>query len=131
LQNSRSKSLNGSIPVRLHVISLEGPDHEWSQYAKDVETIIFCTSLSDYDRMKEGRVSFRSFTIQVLSLISTLGQNLLAESIELFGDIVNAECFSGAQVCIFMNKIDEFKEKIHRVRPRSIPGRHFQGLMVF
>ncbi|KAK7451015.1 hypothetical protein VKT23_012692 [Stygiomarasmius scandens] len=82
--------------IPLHVISLEGPDHEWSQYAKDVETIIFCTSLSDYDRMKEGR-------------------NLLAESIELFGSIVNAKCFSGARVCIFMNKIDEFKEKIHRV----------------
>ncbi|XBW35239.1 hypothetical protein QEN19_000803 [Hanseniaspora menglaensis] len=68
----------------------------WIYCFSNVSIIIFCVSLSDYDRpLKEDSKV-----------------NALSESIELFDSIVNSKWFVNTQVMLFLNKIDLFLQKL-------------------
>lgn len=85
--------------ITLHICDVGGQRVErkkWIYCFSNVSILIFCVSLSDYDRpLKEDPKI-----------------NALYESIELFDSIVNSKWFVNTQVMLFLNKIDVFLEKL-------------------
>lgn len=85
--------------ITLHICDVGGQRVErkkWIYCFSNVSILIFCVSLSDYDRpLKEDPKI-----------------NALSESIELFDSIVNSKWFVNTQVMLFLNKIDVFLEKL-------------------
>eukprot|EP01119_Soliformovum_irregulare_P005727 TRINITY_DN17478_c0_g1_i1.p1 TRINITY_DN17478_c0_g1~~TRINITY_DN17478_c0_g1_i1.p1 ORF type:complete len:368 (+),score=64.84 TRINITY_DN17478_c0_g1_i1:68-1105(+) len=72
---------------------------KWMHCFDDVEAILFCASLSEYD--------------QVLREDET--QNRMKESLLLFDEVCNSHYFRNTTFILFLNKVDLFKEKIKRV----------------
>jgi len=72
---------------------------KWIHCFDCVTSVLFCASLSGYDQTlrEEGSV------------------NRMEEALDLFDDVVNSTCFSRANMILFLNKTDLFKEKIKRV----------------
>ncbi|KDR74847.1 hypothetical protein GALMADRAFT_227215 [Galerina marginata CBS 339.88] len=72
---------------------------KWIHCFENVTLIIFCTDLSAYD--------------YVLSEEPT--ENKLWESIALFESVVNSRWFRRTSIILFLNGVDEFKNKIPKV----------------
>ncbi|KAI0267852.1 G-protein alpha subunit [Gloeopeniophorella convolvens] len=72
---------------------------KWIHQFEGVPAIIFCVALSDYD--------------QVLSEEKT--QTRMTESLVLFDSVVNSRWFLRTSIILFLNKIDEFKDKLPKV----------------
>jgi len=72
---------------------------KWMHCFDDVEAIMFCVALSEYD--------------QVLREDET--QNRMKESLLLFDEVCNSHYFRNTTFVLFLNKVDLFKEKIQRV----------------
>jgi len=72
---------------------------KWIHCFDNVDAIIFCASLNEYD--------------QVLREDNT--QNRMMESILLFDEVSNSNCFRENDIILFLNKVDLFDEKIKKV----------------
>jgi len=89
---------------------------KWIHCFEHVTTVIFCTSLSEYD--------------QTLREDST--QNRMKESLLLFDEICNSSWFQNTAFVLFLNKTDLFKEKlkiknITNVFPEYTGGQTFEN----
>ncbi|KAL1716006.1 heterotrimeric G protein-like protein alpha subunit A [Schizophyllum commune] len=89
-------------PLSIHMFDVGGQRSErkkWIHCFESVTSIIFCTALSEYDQ----------------SLLEEKNQNRMAESLVLFESIINSRWFLRTSIIIFLNKIDVFKLKVHKV----------------
>ncbi|KAK9475345.1 guanine nucleotide-binding protein alpha-3 subunit [Dipodascopsis tothii] len=88
--------------LHINMLDIGGQRSErkkWIHCFEGVTSILFCVALSEYDQ----------------ALIEDDSQNRMAESLVLFDSIVNSKWFQRSSLILFLNKIDIFQEKIHRV----------------
>jgi len=72
---------------------------KWIHCFEHITAIIFCVGMSEYDqKLEEDGLT-----------------NRMAESLKLFGDIMNSKWFKNTPVILFLNKKDLFEEKIKNV----------------
>lgn len=71
---------------------------KWIHCFESLTSIIFCVDLSDYDQYSEET-----------------GENRMAESIALFGSVVNSQWFVRTTIILFLNKPDLLKIKLPKV----------------
>lgn len=77
---------------------------KWIHCFENVTSIIFCVALSEYDQM----------------LLEENGTNRMMESLTLFDSVINSRWFQRTSIILFLNKVDLFKAKLHKV-----PLRHY------
>jgi len=85
--------------VQLKVIDVGGQRKErrkWIQCFDNITSIIFLSSLSDYD----------------LRLEESAETNRMKESLELFATILQYPWFKKKSIILFLNKTDQFEEKV-------------------
>lgn len=90
----------GSLSI--HMFDVGGQRSErkkWIHCFESVTSIIFCTSLSEYDQV----------------LLEEKNQNRMAESLVLFESVINSRWFLRTSIILFLNKIDVFKRKLPKV----------------
>lgn len=89
----------GRLFIRLyHVIKLgSGRRNKWIHFCGNMTSIIFCTSLPDYDRLDEHR------------------QWLLLKSLDLFESVINSRWFLRTSFVLFLTGLEEFKVKLLKV----------------
>ncbi|KAF9003697.1 heterotrimeric G-protein alpha subunit, GPA3-like protein [Cyathus striatus] len=88
--------------LSIHMFDVGGQRSErkkWIHCFDSVTSIIFCTSLSEYDQ----------------TLLEEKKQNRLQESLILFESIINSRWFLRTSLILFLNKIDVFKVKIMKI----------------
>ncbi|KAH9170056.1 G-protein alpha subunit [Lactarius sanguifluus] len=84
----------GQLSIRLcHVVGQRSERKKWIHVFEHVTSIIFCTSLPDYDRGEHGE-----------------GQSLV-----LFESVINSRWFLRTSIMLFLNGIEEFKVKLSKV----------------
>jgi len=71
---------------------------KWIHCFDCVKAVLFCAALSDYD--------------QVLRELRTVKR--MEEALNLFEDVTNSTYFGSADIILFLNKVDLFKDKIER-----------------
>mmetsp|Transcript_15464 Transcript_15464/g.23182 ORF Transcript_15464/g.23182 Transcript_15464/m.23182 type:complete len:350 (+) Transcript_15464:38-1087(+) len=89
-------SLDG---IRFRMVDVGGQRSErkkWIHCFQDVNSLIFCVALSEYD----------------MNLFEDESVNRMYESIELYEEIVTSNWFRDTPVILFLNKSDIFQEKI-------------------
>ncbi|KAH9656475.1 Extra-large guanine nucleotide-binding protein 1 [Citrus sinensis] len=105
-ENSISDSSNQNDPllsyqlIRVHPRSL-GENCKWLQMFEDVDMILFCVSLTDYDEYFEDSKGFLT--------------NKMLASRQLFQNIVIHPTFNQKNFLLILNKYDMFGEKIEEV----------------
>lgn len=87
--------------IRVHSTSL-GENCKWLQMFEDVDLIIFCVSLTDYDQ----------FSYDVNNGVST---NKMLESKKLFETIVTHPVFAQKDFLLILTKFDLLEDKIEQV----------------
>ncbi|KAH9061752.1 G-protein alpha subunit [Lactarius deliciosus] len=96
LRAPRSLFHMGQLSIRLcRVIDQRGERKNWIRIFEHVTSIIFCTSLPDYDR-RDG-----------------YGEG--PKSLVLFESVVNSRWFLRTSIILFLNGIEEFKVKLSKV----------------
>ncbi|EDR00490.1 heterotrimeric G protein alpha subunit A, partial [Laccaria bicolor S238N-H82] len=88
--------------LSIHMFDVGGRRSEWKKWIncfESVTSIIFCTSLSEYDQV----------------LLEEKSQNRMAESLVLFESIINSRWFLHTSIILILNKIDVFKHKLPKV----------------
>eukprot|EP00727_Mastigamoeba_balamuthi_P006584 m51a1_g2546 putative g-protein subunit alpha 1 (367) ;mRNA; r:292487-294528 len=83
---------------------------KWIRCFEDVMGLIFCVAMSEYD----------------LKLYEDDTMNRMHESLKLFGEICNTQCFINTHTILFLNKKDLFEEKIKRV-PLTVAFPKYDG----
>ncbi|KAH8985761.1 guanine nucleotide binding protein, alpha subunit, partial [Lactarius hatsudake] len=87
----------GQLSIRLyHVVSQRSERKKWIHVFGHVTSIIFCTSLPDYDRRGEH------------------GEG--PESLVLFESVINSRWFLRTSIILFLIGIEEFRVKLSKVR---------------
>jgi len=87
--------------LSIHMFDVGGQRSErkkWIHCFESVTSIIFCTSLSEYDQV----------------LLEESAVNRMDESLCLFDGVVNSRWFVRTSIILFLNKIDLFKQKLHK-----------------
>ncbi|CAB16244.1 Guanine nucleotide-binding protein alpha-2 subunit [Schizosaccharomyces pombe] len=74
---------------------------KWIYCFENVNSIIFCVSLNDYDKKLYERAAPE--------------RNRLVESISLFDSIINSQWFMHSSIILFLNKFDLFRKKLEHV----------------
>ncbi|KAH9017558.1 G-protein alpha subunit-domain-containing protein [Lactarius pseudohatsudake] len=88
--------------LSIHIIDVGGQRsqrNKWIHSFESVTSIIFVTSLSEYDQV----------------LLFEKSQNRMAESLVLFDSVINSRWFLHASIILFLNKIDVFRKKLPKV----------------
>ncbi|KAH9175722.1 G-protein alpha subunit [Lactarius sanguifluus] len=88
--------------LSIHIVDVGGQRsqrNKWIHYFESVTSIIFVTSLSEYDQV----------------LLEETSQNRMAESLILFDSVINSRWFLRASIILFLNKIDVFRKKLPKV----------------
>ncbi|KAH9067976.1 G-protein alpha subunit [Lactarius deliciosus] len=88
--------------LSIHIVDVGGQRsqrNKWIHHFESVTSIIFVTSLSEYDQV----------------LLEEKSQNRMAESLVLFDSVINSRWFLRASIILFLNKIDVFKNKLPKV----------------
>ncbi|KAH6897853.1 heterotrimeric G-protein alpha subunit, GPA3-like protein [Coprinopsis sp. MPI-PUGE-AT-0042] len=99
---SETKLMMGQLSVHLIDVGAgnrRAERRKWIHLFESVTSVIFCTLLSDYDRvLREDRT-----------------QNRMAESLILWESVINSRWFLRTSFILFMTRIDVFKNKLPRV----------------
>ncbi|KAJ7945999.1 Extra-large guanine nucleotide-binding protein like [Quillaja saponaria] len=95
--------------IRVHPRSL-GENCKWLEMFEDVDIILFCVALSDYD---ENSVD-----------IDGVSTNKMLASKQLFENIVTHPTFENKKFLLILNKYDLFEEKIEQAPLRSCEWFH-------
>ena len=69
---------------------------KWMHYFDDIEVLLFCASINEYDKV----------------LKEDLCTNSLAESLTVFESIINSSWFESKAIVVFLNKIDLLQSKL-------------------
>ncbi|KAH9034261.1 G-protein alpha subunit [Lactarius pseudohatsudake] len=88
--------------LSIHIVDVGGQRsqrNKWIHSFESVTSIIFVTSLSEYDQV----------------LLEEKSQNRMAESLILFDSVINSRWFLRASIILFLNKIDVFRKKLPKV----------------
>eukprot|EP00736_Rhodelphis_marinus_P011786 Rmarinus@m.9097 len=88
--------------MRFHVIDVGGQQNErrkWIHYFENVDAVIFCVGLSEYDQTLRENASV----------------NRMHDALNLFNEICNAHWFRHTSMILFLNKSDLFLEKMKKV----------------
>ena len=88
----------GSIFKMIDVGGQRSERRKWLHCFYDVEAVIFCVALSEYDTY----------------LAEDCRVNRMMESMELFDSICNNKCFKSTSLILFLNKTDLLMEKIRQ-----------------
>jgi len=86
----------------VHLLDVGGQRNErrkWMHCFDDVTAIIYVASLSEYDQVCEEDAE----------------TNRMVESMNVFRDVINNRWFADTPIILFLNKVDLFDEKIHKV----------------
>jgi len=92
--------------VSFSVIDVGGQRTErrkWIHQFHDVAAVLFCIAMSDYS----------------MNLYEDKRVNRMHESVTLFQEIVNLECFQKTSIILFLNKKDLFEDRIKRIDMKS------------
>lgn len=104
---------------RIHMFDISGQRSDrkkWIHFFESVTSIIFCTSLSEYDEvLLEEPNQVCVPTLSISRLTSSPVQNRMTESLVLFDSVVNSRWFLRTSIMLFLNKIDVFKNKLPKV----------------
>ncbi|KAI9448636.1 heterotrimeric G protein alpha subunit A [Lactarius psammicola] len=104
--------------LSMHMVDVGGQRSErrkWIHCFESVTSIIFVTSLSEYDQvLLEEKNQVCEWTQIAISPTDGL-QNRMAESLVLFESVVNSRWFLHTSIVLFLNKIDVFKNKLPKV----------------
>ncbi|KAH9061750.1 heterotrimeric G protein alpha subunit 2 [Lactarius deliciosus] len=85
----------GQLSIRLcHVVGQRSERKKWIHVFESVTSIIFCTSLPDYDRR---------------------GEHGEGQSLVFFESVINSRWFLRTSIMLFLNGIEEFKVKLSKV----------------
>jgi len=111
--------------LSMHMVDVGGQRSErrkWIHCFESVTSIIFVTSLSEYDQvLLEEKNQVRKW-IQITISPTDGSQNRMAESLVLFESVINSRWFLCTSIILFLNKIDVFKNKLPKVRsPLTFP----------
>ncbi len=111
--------------LSIHMVDVGGQRsqrNKWIHCFESVTSIIFVTSLSEYDQvLLEERDQVRKW-IQIAISPTDGSQNRMEESFVLFESVINSWWFSRTSIVLFLNKIDVFKNKLPKVRsPSTFP----------
>lgn len=108
----------GRLSIRVvQVYGQERGWRKWINHFESVTSIIFYSSLCDYDmcslsvECNKVCVPFHSHDIRYQWL-----QNRLSQSLALFDSVVNSRWFSRTSIMLFLTEITDFKAKLHDVR---------------
>ncbi|KAM9985378.1 hypothetical protein ACTFIZ_008906 [Dictyostelium cf. discoideum] len=100
-----------AVPFKLvDVGGQKNQRRKWIHCFQDITSVLFVTSINDYDTLLEEDNSTSRFT----------------DSLELFREMVNSNWFTKSPFVLFFNKVDLFKEKIKRI-PISQHLKDFSG----
>ncbi|KAK2426607.1 extra-large guanine nucleotide-binding protein [Trifolium repens] len=86
--------------IRVHARGL-GENCKWLEMFEDVEMVIFCVSLSDYDQFSDDGNGYET--------------NKMILSMKFFESIVTHPTFEQMEFLLILNKFDLFEEKIEQV----------------
>jgi len=109
--------------VRFRVVDVGGQRSErkkWMHCFQDVDCVVFCVAMSEYD----------------LKLYEDDSTNRMTESIKLFKEICNNRWFVDSTIVLFLNKKDVFEEKIKKTDlnvcfPDYTGGKNYEAAAAF
>ncbi len=111
--------------LSIHMIDVGGQRSErrkWIHCFECLTSIIFVTSLSEYDQVLLEEKNQVCKYIQITVSPTDGSQNRMAESLVLFESVINSRWFLRTSIILFLNKIDVFKNKLPKVRfPLTFP----------
>ena len=100
LKTSGVRSLNFSYEnTFIELIDVGGQRSErrkWMHFFDDIEVLLFCVSLNEYDTVLRDDPS----------------TNSMQESLEVFESVINSAWFKSKSVVVFLNKVDLLQEKL-------------------
>jgi len=90
---------------------------KWVHYSECITSIIFCTALSDYDRVGTTKrvCQAQTFCLIEVSHGGHATQNRMVESLDLFDSLVNSQWFLRTSIILILNKVDIFRRKLSKI----------------
>jgi len=98
------------------ITRLQGRRKKWIHFLEGVTSVIFCTSLEEYDQVSDdGRVVCACICFSRTYMTVANLQNQLKESLVVFESVINSRWFLRTSIILFLTGIEKFKAKLPQV----------------